>query len=109
MESVLFEYAYVIKGADGIPYRARTCGTETDDGRWQAWVEFLPPRGGTVPLSPRETVQPTRSDLLHWASQLTPKYLEGALTRALDRRALTLGLGRLKMVRHERPRNSNPC
>jgi hypothetical protein len=56
-----------------------------EDGRWQGWVEFLPPRGGRVLLSGRETIQPNRADLAYWASGLTPVYLEGALGRALDR------------------------
>lgn len=86
MASVLFEYRPVFKGPTGVTYRARTCGSEMADGRWQGWVEFLPPKGGRVLLSPRETIQPNRSDLAYWASGLTPIYLEGALVRALDRR-----------------------
>ena len=86
MASVLFEYRPVFKGPTGVTYRARTCGSEMADGRWQGWVEFLPPKGGRVLLSPRETIQPNRTDLAYWASGLTPIYLEGALVRALDRR-----------------------
>ena len=26
--------------ADGVPYRARACGREMDDGRWEGWIEF---------------------------------------------------------------------
>jgi hypothetical protein len=85
MASVLFEYQPFFKGPTGITYRARACGSEMEDGRWQGWVEFLPPRGGRVLLSPRETIQPNRTDLAYWASGLTPVYLEGALVRALDR------------------------
>jgi hypothetical protein len=86
MASVLYEYQPVLKAATGVPYRARACGSEMEDGRWQGWVEFLPPKGGRVLLSPRETIQPNRTDLAYWASGLTPVYLEGALVRALDRR-----------------------
>ena len=85
MASVLFEYPSFFKGPTGMTYRARTCGSEMEDGRWQGWVEFLPPKGGRVLLSPRETIQPNRTDLAYWASRLTPVYLEGALVRALDR------------------------
>jgi hypothetical protein len=85
MASVLFEYQPFFKGPTGMTYRARTCGSEMEDGRWQGWVEFLPPKGGRVLLSPRETIQPNRTDLTYWASRLTPVYLEGALVRALDR------------------------
>jgi hypothetical protein len=86
MASVLFEFQPFFKGPTGVTYRARACGSEMEDGRWQGWVEFLPPRGGRVLLSPRETIQPNRTDLAYWASGLTPVYLEGALVRALDRR-----------------------
>jgi hypothetical protein len=85
MASVLFEYQPFFKGPTGMTYRARTCGSEMEDGRWQGWVEFLPPKGGRVLLSPRETIQPNRTGLAYWASRLTPVYLEGALVRALDR------------------------
>lgn len=87
MPNVLFEYHPVFKSPTGVTYRARACGSEMEDGRWQGWVEFLPPRGGRVLLSPRETIQPSRSDLIYWASGLTPVYLEGALVRAMDRYA----------------------
>ena len=38
----------------------------------------LPIRSG------RETTQPNRTDTAYWATGLTPVYLEGALTRALN-------------------------
>jgi hypothetical protein len=52
---------------------------------WQGWIEFLPPKGGKVLLSPRETTRPGKDNLMRWASGLTPAYLEGALGRAIDR------------------------
>ena len=89
MASVLFEYESAIKGPDGVAYRARACGSELDGGTWQGWIELLPPKGGRVLLSPRETLQPNKADLMHWAAGLTPVYLEGALGRALFRLSTT--------------------
>jgi hypothetical protein len=65
-------------------YRARACGRQRDDGLWEGWVEFEP-TDGSVPLrTPRETTQPTLATLEYWAAGLTPVYLEGALSRAID-------------------------
>jgi hypothetical protein len=89
MACVLFEYESATRAADGVTYRARACGSESEDGTWQAWIEFLPPRGGKVLLSPRETSQASKLDLLKWASGVTPVYLEGALGRALLRLSTT--------------------
>jgi hypothetical protein len=52
------------------------------DGRWAAWIEFMPLDGGRPLRSPRETTQPNRTDAEYWATGLTPVYLEGALQRA---------------------------
>ena len=53
------------------------------DGMWQGWMEFLPVAEGTPLRTGRETTQPNHTDLLYWATGLTPVYLEGALERAL--------------------------
>jgi hypothetical protein len=69
--------------ADGVAYRARACGREMDDGRWEGWIEFESLDGSEVLRSGRETTQPNRTDAAYWATGLTPVYLEGALDRAL--------------------------
>ncbi len=69
--------------ADGVPYHARACGREMDDGRWEGWIEFESLDGSEVLRSGRETTQPNRADTAYWATGLTPVYLEGALDRAL--------------------------
>jgi hypothetical protein len=63
-------------------FRAQACGAPMSDGRWTAWVEFIPLDGGQPLRSPRETTQPNRTDAEYWAGGLTPVYLEGALQRA---------------------------
>jgi hypothetical protein len=63
-------------------FRAQACGAPMSDGRWTAWIEFIPVAGGQPLRSPRETTQPNRTDAEYWATGLTPVYLEGALNRA---------------------------
>jgi hypothetical protein len=67
----------------GMPYLARACGRRRDDGLWDGWIEFER-ADGIVVETERETTQPNRTDLLYWATGLTPVYLEGAFGRASD-------------------------
>ena len=84
MAEVLVEFDASVSGRDGRTYAARACGRVMDDGhRWEGWIEFVPDDGGTVLRTPRETVQPNRTDTVYWATGLTEAYLEGALERAL--------------------------
>ena len=84
MAEVLVEFQAPLASSDGRQYRARACGNEAADGRWQGWIEFVPMGGGNVLRSPRETTQPNRIDSVYWATGLTTVYLEGALGRALN-------------------------
>ena len=63
-------------------FHAQACGAAMSDGRWTAWIEFIPLDGGQPLRSPRETTQPNRTDTEYWAAGLTAVYLEGALERA---------------------------
>ncbi|HJR61691.1 MAG TPA: hypothetical protein VJ813_19955 [Vicinamibacterales bacterium] len=83
MAEVLVSFNDTITGTDGLVYRARACGREMDDGRWEGWIEFEATDGSGVLRSARETTQPNRVDTAYWATGLTPVYLEGALDRAL--------------------------
>ena len=84
MVEVLLRFARPIRDR-GAAYRAQACGAPMSDGRWIAWIEFLPLDGWRSLRSPRETTQPNRRDAEYWATGLTPVYLEGALRRAQDR------------------------
>jgi hypothetical protein len=86
MAEVLAEYRTRIVGPDRTTYVVRACGGPMGDGRWQAWLEFIPDDGGAILRTTRETTQPEREDALYWASGLEPVYLEGALSRALTPR-----------------------
>ncbi|MGH9308567.1 MAG: hypothetical protein ACRD1U_04290 [Vicinamibacterales bacterium] len=83
MAEVLVEYTEFVFSPDGTRYLARACGSETANGTWQGWLEFVPPEGGETQRTGRETTQPNRTDTLYWATGLTAVYLEGALDRAL--------------------------
>ena len=84
MAEVFVEFNDPVSTKDGAEYLARACGAETDHGRWQGWLEFVPLDGGEVIRSGRETTQPNRIDTEYWATGLTPVFLEGSLERALN-------------------------
>ena len=88
MTEVLVEYDTLISAPDGSRSAARACGRKgvgKMSNMWEGWIEFIPLDPGTRPLrSGRETTQPTREDLVYWATGLTPTYLAGALERALQ-------------------------
>jgi hypothetical protein len=80
---VLVEFSELVVKNDRA-FRARACGSESDWGLWEGWIEFVPLDGGPVLVSGRETTQPNRQDTVYWATGLSPVYLEGALVRAFD-------------------------
>ena len=85
MTEVLVDYENTIAGADGSRWAARACGRRGAINMWEGWIEFVPLDLDRKPVrSTRETTQPSREDLLYWATGLTPVYLRGALTRALE-------------------------
>lgn len=83
MAEVLVQFTEPVIGSEGEVYTARACGSEMPDGLWQGWIEFLPHGEGKPVRTGRETTQPSRADVLYWATGLTAVYLEGALDRAL--------------------------
>jgi hypothetical protein len=83
MAEVLLKFPSPILDVEGHAYVARICGRQADDGRWEAWIEFVPGDGRPVLRTERETKQPKHSDLEYWATGLSATYLEGALARAL--------------------------
>lgn len=84
MAEVLLDFDPPVTDAGGKPYAARACGRETDGGRWEGWIEFVPADGSPVLRTDRATTQPNRTDIEYWAGGLTPVYLEGALERTLE-------------------------
>jgi hypothetical protein len=73
----------VIVGTRGA-FETRIVASESADGTWEAWLEFLPL---ATPRTVRhatllETHQQTRTAIERWASGITRVYAEGALERA---------------------------
>jgi hypothetical protein len=68
---------------DKTAYLVRVYGEQRRDGTWTAWLEFHPVLD-TAPIlrTERETTQPDRTSLAHWASGLGSHYFGNALTRA---------------------------
>ena len=84
MAEVLARFREPVVDQERRQYRAQACGAPKPDGLWEGWIEFVPLDGGPAVRSPRETTQPNGRDAAYWASGLTPIYLEGALSRALN-------------------------
>lgn len=83
MGEVLVRFTEAVRSASGRGYEAQACGDLGADELWEGWIEFQPLDGGEPLRTPRETEQPTHSDLQYWASGLTIPFLQGALERAL--------------------------
>lgn len=83
MAEVLVEFDAAFPGPGGATYTPRACARLGDDGLWEGWIEFSDIAAGAVIRSSRETTQPTRDDVMYWATGLSRVYLEGALARAL--------------------------
>ena len=77
---VLAEYTAVLERG-GTRYAARAHGRVEEDARWVGWLEFVPSDGPPL-ATDRETTQPDRDAIAHWARHLSDVYLEGALERA---------------------------
>jgi hypothetical protein len=84
MAEVLIEYDATVVDRDGSRWAARACGRFGEQKMWEGWIEFVPLDPERRPVrSPLESTQPSREDLLYWATGLTTTYLSGALSRAL--------------------------
>jgi hypothetical protein len=83
MAEVLVEFDAAFPGPAGATYVPKACARLAEHGHWEGWLEFSDVRTGTVIRSGRETTQPTRADVMYWATGLSRVYLEGALARAL--------------------------
>jgi hypothetical protein len=76
-------YGTVLDTAGGA-YQARAYGEPQADGSWYGWLVFFPLGPGPAIATDRETTQPSLANLVHWASTISPVYLQGAFVRALE-------------------------
>ena len=54
------------------------------DGRWEAWLEYVPVDESDPLLTPIETTQQTRMDVVRWVETLTETYVQGGFSRAVS-------------------------
>lgn len=52
--------------------------------RWEAWLEFVPTDESAPLLTNTETHQPSREDVVRWATLLDDVYIQGAFRRAVS-------------------------
>jgi hypothetical protein len=83
MAELVLQHRRHVAGSAGREYDVRIVGSQMD-GTWVGALEFHPISGGLVLRSDRETIQPTRDALIHWAAGLGDVFREGAFERAFD-------------------------
>ena len=82
MAELLREYPTLVGGVDEKAYVAQVWGREMKDGRWEAWLVFVPITRGLARRTDRETTQANREAARYWAAGVTSIYLQGALMRS---------------------------
>jgi hypothetical protein len=94
MVEFVHEYLTLVRTGSGETYLPRVYADRQPSGLWEAWFVFFPLSSGRALPTDRETTQSKREDIVYWATGITPAYLEGALTRALQR------LPEARLLRH---------
>ena len=75
---------YRIVDASGSEYYSSVAAEQRADGVWEAWLEYVPTDESEPLVTPTETTQSSRADVLRWADALTDTYIEGAFDRAVQ-------------------------
>ena len=86
MAELLHEFNVRVRDHDAVPYVVQAWGRRLDDGRWEAWLVFVPVERGFARRTERETVQTDLDALAYWVTGLEPAYLDGALERSVPLR-----------------------
>ena len=86
MAELLHEFSDPTRDRAGVEYVAQAWGRRVDDGRWEAWLVFLPADRGFARRTEPETTQGSLDALAYWVTGIEPVYLEGALARSLPLR-----------------------
>jgi hypothetical protein len=88
MSELIADLDYLVVDPTGGEYYVSVAADMGADGRWEAWLEFVPLDDSSVRVTPTQTHQPTRAAVEHWATTLGKAYVEGAFQRAVS--AVTL-------------------
>ena len=75
---------YRIVDASGSEYYSSVAAEQRADGVWEAWLEYVPTDESEPFVTPTETTQSSRDDVIRWADALTDTYIEGAFDRAVQ-------------------------
>jgi hypothetical protein len=94
MIQLVHQYQTPLRTGSGETYLATAFTDQQPRGLWEAWFVFAPLAGGRALATDLETTQSKRDDVVYWATGISPAYLEGALTRALER------LPEVRLTRH---------
>lgn len=85
MPEILTELDTTFVSPEGDEYYLQVGGEQLASGMWEAWLEFVPLDDSLeVLLTPTETTQPTREDVLLWSETLNQVFLQGAFARAVQ-------------------------
>jgi hypothetical protein len=82
MSEIITELEYRIVDTTGSEYYVSVAAEMSADGRWEAWLEFVPLDDSDVLVTGTETHQATRAAVEHWATTLSRVYVEAAFSRA---------------------------
>lgn len=82
MIELVTDLPYRIVDASGSEYYASVAAEQRADGVWEAWLEYVPTDESDPLVTPTETSQSSRADVVRWADALTDTYVEGAFDRA---------------------------
>jgi hypothetical protein len=84
MSELVADLPYRVIDADGNEYYVSVGAEPRKDGRWEAWLEYMPLDESEPFLTPTETTQQTRAEVMRWAEALTETYVQGAFRRAMS-------------------------
>jgi len=88
MAELVHEREIALTGPDGRTYdRALVYAEPNGRTTWAGFVEFVPVSGEPSVRTAHETTQSNIEGVAYWGTGLEPVYLEGALSRALQRLA----------------------
>ena len=82
MTELITDLPYRVIDATGAEYFASVAAEQRLDGTWEAWLEYVPTDDSEPLVTPTETTQSSRADVVRWANTLTDTYVEGAFDRA---------------------------
>jgi hypothetical protein len=82
MSEVIAELDYRVQD-EKREYFVNVVGEQIHTDKWDVWLEFVPLDDSSLRITPTETHQTTRADVVHWANGLTETFVQGAFARTV--------------------------